>query len=1201
MGRKLFLSHLANTDRLISAGIHDVQTPDEGIITFTYLYPTSPFHRVTIQACATDLGEYPDGNSFMLCTEDDAPHPTVPTTLQRLTESAHGKSLTDLLSEVAENLTTAISTGSSPDDTTDDTFDEDAQDEDDFGFEFENDSDHDFFGPTTRKPSVTTGADDFILDSSGCEDTDGEKISKIRADLNALKTSGFRLGVFGNLATSGVLCASIRISKLGLSDEAMEAWSMPRKRYLVLLVRYSRGYRDATKVADDKELSSSVQMRVGLCEHYKPSLRHVLSVFQYANPDDAASKAESAGVAEDDYAFEPLFIGKALNQFLEERLFKIIYARDLYRLTWLGAEKFISERQASASTEDVLDMKPYHCDDAINAKNLLPIVVADHLRQVPLSEASLPLLIMQFVLRHVVRCTEFCMVCHCRVDDSFEALKPYVCLKPLCLFQYLALGFGPSLEWEVLTQPFVVDLLVSFCYAAASGGRLKELPVGMSLTVPLLVRSPNVALVGTTQYQRAQFAQYAPVSTGAQEAAEESFMCTWDGTSQHLTVVENEEPETSSAKNSTPQVKKATAEKAARHKAAVNKLKAGDWFVFEAGAVESHCRVSEVRLPQIGFHEPISVSPVDAYTTGGGRVEDRKSPIIVNCYLYDKHFDDLSKVEQHRAVMVLLSTLPGVIDMRNHLEHQGKNQESSLKTWTNRISDSALNLLRWVVASNRSCILQVDEIRGDDGVTFPGRSEDRVGSMDKWIQFRFAQGAPDKEKRFNDCVKEQVLVSGTKYPTIFAWHGSNIGNWHSIIRQGLRYDEVVNGRAYGNGIYMSNTAHTSLGYSHGAGLGVAAWKPSALKITTALSLQEVVNKPQDFVSSQPHYVVANIDWVQTRYLLVKAGEAPVLPEGVPTFYEQDPSRLVHNESNTAVSIPITAISKTRRPAKTVSANSSPQGKRTKIVSTTDQATAEKREDDADSVISDAEDVALLQEPVEKYNLALRGSQGNADSGIVNDKKRSADVTEESDFVPGDLDMQGIKFMEESQDATPIATKALMRLLKDALNTQENTALANLGWYIDRNLVNNMYQWIVELHSFPKDLPLAQDMKAAGLKSIVMEMRFTSQYPFSPPFIRVVKPKFLPFQQGGGGNVTDGGAMCMEVLTNNGWSAGLTIESLLLQVRLVMMDTERPARLAPQSRYGGQSTYGIGEAIAAYIRACQSHGWKVPAGFNTIQQ
>ena len=418
--------------------------------------------------------------------------------------------------------------------------------------------------------------------------------------------------------------------------------------------------------------------------------------------------------------------------------------------------------------------------------------------------------------------------------------------------------------------------------------------------------------------------------------------------------------------------------------------------------------------------------------------------------------------------------------------------------------------------------------------------------------------------------------------------------------------EVVNGRAYGNGIYMSNNAITSIGYSrplgYGYGPGTAAWKSSALTLDKVLSLQEVVNHPNGFVSNTPHYVVGDIDWVQTRYLFIGRKTAGEVQATGAAVYKQDPARLVYNEQGTTVSVPITAISKTRRSRDSISKTENTQAKRAKTVSETDQATAERREDDGDSVISDPGDLAFLQKPLEQYDVALSESEADVESlAITNGKKRSAETTPKTDFVPGTLDLDGIKFMVQPQDATPTATKALMRLLKEALNTQEISAPADLGWYIDRNLINNMYQWVVEMHSFPKELPLAQDMKAAGLTSVVLEMRFTSQYPFSPPFIRVVKPRFLPFGQGGGGNVTDGGAMCMEVLTNNGWSASLTIESLLLQVRLLVSDTERPARLARRSGYDEQSTYGIGEAMAAYIRACQQHGWTVPAGFNTMQQ
>ncbi len=634
MGRKLFRSHLAQTTPLIDDGIHDVRSADEGIITFTYVHPTSPFHKANIQACATDLGEYPDGNSFMLCTDDDIPHPIIPKTLQRLTNSAHGKSVIELLCAVAETLSVAISANSSLDGTPDDSSEEVAQDEDEFGFDFENDSDNEFFGPTDRKPSVRGRVDDFVLGSGKCDEAGEAEMAKIRADLNALKNSGFRVGVFGNLTSSGILCASIRIPKLGLSDEALEAWSIPRKRYLVLLIRYSRGYRDATKVADDKELSTSVQMRVGLCQHYKPSLRHALGVFQLMDPDNAPSKEDADGAVKDNYPLEPLFIGKALNQFLEERLFKIVHARELFRLTWLGAEKFISERQASASSDNVFDLKPYYCDDAVHAKNLPSIVMADHMRQGPLSQASLPLLIMQFVLRHFVRCTEFCLVCHCRVDDSFEALKPYVCLKPLCLFQYLALGFGPSLEWEILTQPYVVDLLVSFCYAAAHNGRLKELPVGMNLTVPVLDHAQGADFVGYPGYAQAHMANVStPPGTAQGPAFEESFTCTWDGASTYFELMEDEEVKTAPTKNSNPEWKKAAAEKAARKKAAFKSLRAGDWLFHKTNADVSHCQVKKIEISRISFHQAFSNPQEGKSLATSVTTKGTKSPIVVQCYL----------------------------------------------------------------------------------------------------------------------------------------------------------------------------------------------------------------------------------------------------------------------------------------------------------------------------------------------------------------------------------------------------------------------------------------------------------------------------------------------------------------------------------------------------------------------------------------
>jgi len=108
-----------------------------------------------------------------------------------------------------------------------------------------------------------------------------------------------------------------------------------------------------------------------------------------------------------------------------------------------------------------------------------------------------------------------------------------------------------------------------------------------------------------------------------------------------------------------------------------------------------------------------------------------------------------------------------------------------------------------------------------------------------------------------------------KYPTLFAWHGSPLQNWHSIIREGLHFKDTAHGRAFGHGVYHSLDCNTSIGYSGGyhGGYGSASyWPMSDLKISQALALNEIVNAPGEFVSKTPHLVVAQLDWIQTRYL-----------------------------------------------------------------------------------------------------------------------------------------------------------------------------------------------------------------------------------------------------------------------------------------------------------------------------------------------
>lgn len=66
------------------------------------------------------------------------------------------------------------------------------------------------------------------------------------------------------------------------------------------------------------------------------------------------------------------------------------------------------------------------------------------------------------------------------------------------------------------------------------------------------------------------------------------------------------------------------------------------------------------------------------------------------------------------------------------------------------------------------------------------------------------------------------------------------------------------------------------------------------------------------------------------------------------------------------------------------------------------------------------------------------------------------------------------------------------------------------------------------------------MAEQNVQHILLNLIFPDNFPFSPPFMRVVEPRIEK------GFVMDGGAICMELLTPRGWASAYTVEALLMQ-------------------------------------------------------
>jgi len=130
------------------------------------------------------------------------------------------------------------------------------------------------------------------------------------------------------------------------------------------------------------------------------------------------------------------------------------------------------------------------------------------------------------------------------------------------------------------------------------------------------------------------------------------------------------------------------------------------------------------------------------------------------------------------------------------------------------------------------------------------------------------------------------------------------------------------------------------------------------------------------------------------------------------------------------------------------------------------------------------------------------------------------------------------------------------------------------------LGNNISQWEVKVFGIPKDEPLFTDMKNMKIQHITFHVTFPPNYPWAPPFIRVVRPRFA-FRTG---HVTVGGAICTILLSNDGWLATYRLQQVFVDIRANL--TSGAGRLD----FNNRSDYTESEAMVAFDRMLQTHGW-----------
>lgn len=161
----------------------------------------------------------------------------------------------------------------------------------------------------------------------------------------------------------------------------------------------------------------------------------------------------------------------------------------------------------------------------------------------------------------------------------------------------------------------------------------------------------------------------------------------------------------------------------------------------------------------------------------------------------------------------------------------------------------------------------------------------------------------------------------------------------------------------------------------------------------------------------------------------------------------------------------------------------------------------------------------------------------------------------------------------------IASKSIPRIIREIKIIKRSQKKSDLGFDIVID-GKSIHQWKILITHFDKNYPIYEDMQKYKIDNIELEITFPDNFPFSPPFIRIVRPRFERLT----GHVTIGGSICMEILTQSGWSSASTIESLIITIKSQII--EGGGRLSPNF----DKPYSLQEAKEAFDRAAKSHGW-----------
>eukprot|EP00918_Siedleckia_nematoides_P043904 GHVU01095951.1.p1 GENE.GHVU01095951.1~~GHVU01095951.1.p1 ORF type:complete len:371 (+),score=52.29 GHVU01095951.1:169-1281(+) len=180
------------------------------------------------------------------------------------------------------------------------------------------------------------------------------------------------------------------------------------------------------------------------------------------------------------------------------------------------------------------------------------------------------------------------------------------------------------------------------------------------------------------------------------------------------------------------------------------------------------------------------------------------------------------------------------------------------------------------------------------------------------------------------------------------------------------------------------------------------------------------------------------------------------------------------------------------------------------------------------------------------------------------------------------------YLKGSVSGSVQATDRLMKELREIYRSDS----FKRGHYVVDLVNDSLYEWHVKLFRVDPDSALYNDLNTykekEGKDHILLSFHYKDTFPFDPPFVRVINPVIT------GGYVLGGGAICMELLTKQGWSSAYSLESVILQIAATLVKGK--ARIQFGASKVTTAQYSLARAQQSFKALVQIHeknGWFTP--------